>query len=444
MRYRTIRRVVVALLGMTMLIACSSADPSDDDKVLTIAIVDNGDMLRIRDLADHFAAEHPDIELKWVVLREGELRQRVTTDIATGGGQFDVVALGAYETTIWTEKDWLVPFDDLPAEYGVDDLLPTVRKSLSHDDVPYALPFYGESSFTMYRTDLFDRAGLTMPDNPSWDFIKEAAQKLSTLDSGYGACLRGKAGWGENMAAVTSMVNSYGGRWFDLDWRPQLDTEPWRNALETYVALGAVAPPNVVDKGFNENIELFQQGKCAIWIDSTAAGSFVSDPRVSTVADKVGFAPSPAAGTSKGSNWLWTWSLAIPTSSEHRQAARDFVMWATSSDYIELVADELGWVNAPPGTRASLYARPEYTSVAPFAPLTLAAIESADIEHPTVDDVPYTGIQYVAIPEFQGLGTAVGNQVADALTGSVGVDEALDNAQWVTEKVIDHARLTTG
>ncbi len=165
-----------------------------------------------------------------------------------------------------------------------------------------------------------------------------------------------------------------------------------------------------------------------MWIDATVAASFVTDPNASTVADKVGFALAPDNGLGKRGNWLWAWSLAIPASSDSVEAATAFVEWATSKEYLELVASKEGWANVPPGTRTSLYENPEYASI-PFAAMTLASINAADPTNPTVDPVPYTGVQFVAIPEFQGLGTAVGQEFSAALAGQKTAEEALAAAQ---------------
>src|SRR5262245_65768234 len=146
---------------------------------LTIATVNNGDMIRMQGLTDDFTAKNPDIALEWVTLEENVLRQKVTTDIATKGGQFDVLTIGTYEVPIWAAKGWLVPLDNLGADYDVDDLLPAIRAGLSHDGKLYAAPFYGESSMVMYRTDLMEKAGLKMPDAPTWDFIADAARKMT-------------------------------------------------------------------------------------------------------------------------------------------------------------------------------------------------------------------------------------------------------------------------
>jgi len=408
---------------------------------LTIATVNNGDMIRMQKLTDDFTRMNPDIALNWVTLEENVLRQKVTTDIATKSGQYDISTIGTYEVPIWAKKGWLVPLDDLGADYDIDDLLPAIRSGLSLDGKLYAAPFYGESSMIMYRKDLFDKAGIKMPESPTWDFVADAARKITVNSSEtYGICLRGKAGWGENMAFLSATANSFGARWFDEKWRPQFDQPEWKNALSFYVKLMRDAgPPGASSNGFNENLALFDAGKCGMWIDATVAASFVTNPKESNVADKVGFALAPNTGLGKNANWLWAWSLAVPAGSQKVAAAKKFVAWATSKHYLELVASKEGWANVPPGTRKSLYENPEYQKAAPFGKLTLASINSADPAHPTVKPVPYVGIQFVAIPEFQAIGTAVGQQFSGALAGSSSVDDALAAAQNIATREMTRA-----
>jgi len=407
---------------------------------ITIATVNNGDMVRMQKLTDDFTAKNPGIELEWVTLEENILRQRVTTDIATKGGQYDVMTIGTYEVPIWAKQDWLVSLNDLPASYDMDDLLPAIRGGLTVGGELYAAPFYGESSMVMYRKDLMEKAGLEMPDAPTWDFIGKAARAMTDKDNEiYGVCLRGKAGWGENMALLTATANSFGAKWFDMDWKPQFDGDAWKNTLNFYIDLmNDAGPPGASSNGFNENLSLFQSGKCGMWIDATVAASFVTNPKDSQVADKVGFALAPDNGLGKRGNWLWAWSLAIPAGTQKQDAAKKFVEWATSKEYLALVAENEGWANVPPGTRTSLYENPEYAKI-PFAKMTLDSINSADPNNPTVDPVPYVGVQFVAIPEFQGIATSVGQQFSAALAGTVSVDDALASAQSLTEREMKRA-----
>ena len=417
-----------ALFGATaMLTLCGVAWA--ETTTITVATVNNGDMVRMQGLMDDFNTKHPDITVEWVTLEENVLRQNLTTDIATGGGQYDVMTIGTYEVPIWGKQGWLVSLNDLPAEYDIDDLLPAIRGGLTVDGNLLASPFYGESSMVMYRTDLMEKAGLTMPSAPTWADIETAAAGMTDADAGiYGICLRGKAGWGENLAFLTAMSNSFGARWFDEAWNPQFDSPEWKATLDFYLNLMTkYGPPGASNNGFNENLTLFNQGKCGMWIDATVAASFVTC-KDSTVADKVGFALAPDNGLGKRGNWLWAWSLAIPSSSTKQEAAKTFINWATNKDYLALVASKEGWANVPPGTRTSLYSNPEYAAV-PFAQMTIDSINAADPTNPSVQPVPYTGVQFVAIPEFAGMATSTGELFSAALAGQSTADEALAAAQ---------------
>ena len=413
---------------------CSAAAA---ETTITVATVNNGDMVRMQGLMDDFYAKHPDIKVEWVTLEENVLRQNVTNDIATGGGQYDVVTIGTYEVPIWGKQGWLESLNDLPADFDIDDILPPIRAGLTVDGKLLASPFYGESSFVNYRKDLAEKAGITIPDAPTWDDIKAAAAAMTDTEAGiYGICLRGKAGWGENMAFLTTMANSYGASWFDENWKPQFDQPEWKAVMTDYVELlTKYGPPGASNNGYNENLTLSLQGKCAMRMDATVSAGSLVDPKQSEFADKVGFALAPDTGLGKRANWLWAWSLAIPASSDAKDAAKAFVNWATNKDYIALVASKEGWAAAPPGTRTSLYANPEYAAL-PFAKLTIDSINAADPTSPSVKPVPYVGVQFVAIPEFAGIGTSVGEIFSAALAGQKTVDEALAEAQaFVTEEM---------
>ncbi len=420
--------------------AIASAQLSFAETTITIGTVNNGDMIRMQGLSAEFENRHPDIKLEWVVLEENVLRQKLTNDIATKGGQFDVMTIGMYEAPMWGKKGWLNELSDLPEAYDLIDIFPAIRDGLSNDGKLYGLPFYGESSVTYYRTDQFDQAGLEMPEQPTWTQVKEFAMKLHNPEKEqYGICLRGKAGWGENMALITTMSNAFGARWFNPEWKPEFDGGAWRETLSFYVdLLGKYGPPGASGNGFNENLALFNTGKCAMWVDASVAGSFVTDPTQSKVHENVGFALAPMEVTSNGAGWLWTWALAIPSSSDAVSAARTFVTWATSKEYVALVASTSGIKNVPPGTRASTYDE-KYLTEAPFAEITLQAMGNADPINSTKNPKPYVGVQFVGIPEFQAIGTQVGKLFSGALAGTSNVDNALKAAQEYTSRQMNRA-----
>lgn len=426
------------LVGLIVLMFCI-ASVMQAQTTLTIATVNNGDMVIMQRLSAEFERQHPDIKLDWVVLEENILRQKTTTDAATHGGQYDIVTIGPLEAPIWGRRGWLLPLEGrLTAAYEVGDLLKPIRDAASDQGHLYALPFYAESSLTYYRKDLFAAAGLQMPAQPTYQDIARFAKALHNPAKGtYGVCLRGKPGWGENMALFSTMVNTFGGRWFDESWTPQLDSPEWHNALSTYVdLLQKYGPPGSSSNGFNESLTLFENGRCGMWIDATVAASTLSNPKQSLVASTVGFAPAPVAVTPRGAQWLWFWGLGVPSATHHPEAAAAFVQWATSKEYIRLVANRYGWAAVPPGTRRSTYEQPQYLTSAPFAGLVYRSILAADPLHPTLKPVPYTGIQCIVLPAFPTIGSQVGQLIAAVLVGNLSVDEGLREAQAATERVV--------
>ncbi len=423
MRYLRMQLAAVTLAGVTVSTAMAAE--------ITIATVNNSDMIIMQELSSQWE-DATGNSINWVVLEENVLRQRVTTDIATDGGSFDIITIGAYEAPIWGAQDWLIPLEDLGDAYNYADIFEPVRNGLSANGTLYAVPFYAESSFTFYRTDIFEAAGIAEPQAQiTYDQFAEIIAAVHDPDNGvYGTCQRGKAGWGENMAFVGPLVNAFGGQWFDMGWNPTIDSPEWKAAVTYYVDLmNAYGPPGASSNGHNENRALFADGKCATWVDATSAAGYIFNPDESSVHDRTGFFQAPKQVTDKGTGWFWAWALSIPASSKQEDAAKDFLAWATSQEYVELVGNTKGWVAAPPGTRKSTYDNPEYLAAAPFAPTVLNSILAANPADATLNPVPYTGVQFVAIPEFQGIGNYVGQQISAALAGQQSVDQALANSQ---------------
>ena len=408
-------------------------------QTLTIASVNNPDMVTMQELSSTFEEQNPDIQLEWLFLDEGTLRSRLTTDVATGSGSFDVVTVGAYETPLWAANDWIVSVDSLAEQYpepfeGYDfgDLLPAVTAQLTFEDQLYAVPFYGESSFTMYNQRLFEEAGLTMPEQPTWEQIREFACQLHDPANGVsGIVLRGKPGWGDNMAPLTTIVNTYGGRWFDAEGVPQLDSQAWTDAVTLYTELAnECGAPGVTGNSFPEALQLMSQGQAAIWIDATVAAGFLAG---TDAGPDLAYALAPVGPVEKGNAWLWSWNLGVPSSSQNQEAAATFMAWATSKEYIDLVAEAKGWAAVPPGTRTSTYENQEYLDAAPFAPLVLQSMENADPNDATAEPKIAPGVQFVQIPEFQGIGNDIGQIFAEILSGGASVEDGLARAQQIAD-----------
>lgn len=420
-------RSLLAGLGLCALLPLNALA----DTTINIATIANGDMTIMAQLSSKYEQDHPGIKINWHVMSDGELRKSVLEAMSKPEAPYDVVTVGTYEAPLWGKKGWLTPLDKLPADYKVDDLLKPVRNALSWNNTLYALPFYGESSMTYYRKDLLAAQGLTMPAEPDWSDIKRIAAKLTDKTKGqYGLCLRGLSGWGDNVTLVTTMANGYGAQWFDMDWKATLDSPEWRQVLTDYVQMVKdYGPPDTAKNSFPQIIRLFAEGRCAMWVDSTVAAGMLTNPQISMVADKVGFAAAPGGITRNGSNWLWSWALGVPTNSAHRDEAVAFIAWATSPQYINTVAQVVGWGAVPPGSRQSTYEQTRYLRLAPYAQQVKAAIESASVEHPTLGPSPYQGVQYVSIPGFDVMGNQVGDNLVALLDGKLTVEETLARNQ---------------
>ena len=410
---------------------------------LTIATSYNGYIGQMKDLASDFERKNPDIELDWLVFEERFLRQRVRADVATGEGRYDIVSVNSYELPIWAKEGWLIPFNRLPASYDVEDIFPTVRSGLTINGNLYAIPFQVEGFMVIYRKDLMKKVGLDMPIAPTWDFIRKAGKAMTDKTDEdnkiYGICLRGNAGWNENMAFLTAIANSFGAKWFDLDWNPQFDSNAWKETLNFYLdMMKESGDPKAFLNGFDENFSLFQNGECGLWIDMTGATISLLSWKYSKIQEHVGFALVPDKGLGKRANGLWASNLAIPVSSKKIEAAKKFIRWATSKEYLSLVGFKKGWGNVPPGTRMSLYENPEYTKF-PFAQITAESLYSTDPTNPAIDPVPYIGAHFVSIPEYQSIATAVGQQFSNALAGKISAEDALENAQDLTLRIMKKA-----
>jgi len=413
--------------------ASPGASPAVDTSIsgeLNVAMVANPQMVALQKLAPEFQKIYPNIKLNLLVLPENEVRDRIRTDVSTQAGQFDVVTIGMFEAADYAKQGWSLdvgtPLQADP-NYDYQDIFPAMVSALSGDDGKlYAAPFYGESSMVFYRKDLFQAAGLTMPDKPTWDDIQGFAQKLHKPDSGqYGICLRGLPGWGEQGAPLTSVINAFGGRWFDENWKSQLASDKSAKAIKFYTDLVKnYGEPSATTSGFTECENLFIQGKVAMWYDATSAADLLADPKQNPQAANTGFAYQPTEEI--GSGWLWAWAFAIEAKTKHQDAALAFVKWATSKDYVNLVANQLGWGSVPSGVRASTYADAGYKEYGKsFADLVLSIIQAQDPTKCCVDAVPYKGLQFVGVPEFVTLGDQVTKELANVIAGNESADDAI-------------------
>ncbi|GAB4068481.1 sugar ABC transporter substrate-binding protein [Angustibacter speluncae] len=449
---RTIRRsaVLTAAAGLSVVLAgCAGAgggggggggDEGGGDSI-DVIMVNNPQMEDLETLVGQFE-EESGISVNLTVLPENDVRDSIQTDFAAQSGQYDIATISNYEVPFFSANGWIANLDEYveaDEDFDQDDILAPIADGLRGEDGSlYAQPFYGESSFLMYRKDVFEAKGLTMPEQPTWDEVAALAAQLDGAEPNMkGICLRGLSGWGQVFAPLTTVVNTFGGTWFDENFDAQVNAPEFVEATQFYVDLVTQhGEPGAANAGFTECLNSFQQGGTAMWYDATsAAGSLEADD--SPVKGKIGYAPAPVKETDS-SGWLYSWAWAIQESSDNKEAAWEFISWASSKEYEELVGNEIGWANVPAGKRQSTYENPDYqASAESFYQQTVDSINAADPNNPGVQKRPAPGIQFVAIPEFAGMATEVSQGVSAAIAGQETVQEALDRGQELAQAAGD-------
>ena len=400
-----------------------------DSKSINVLMVGNPQMVDIQKLTEDSFTKDTGIKVNYTVLPENELRDKVTQDVATGAGQYDVATVGAYEVPIWAKNDWL--HDDrllrrrgLVLRQGRPAQADGASRCPARTASSTALPFYGESSFLMYRKDVLKKKGITMPERPTWQQVADIAAKVDGAEPGMkGICLRGLPGWGEHVRPA-----DHGGQHLRRHLvRPRTGQAEGRLAPEFKAGDQLLREP---DQGARRARRLAGRLHRVPERDEPEQGRHVvrrhvgrrlarGPERVSKVAGKVGYVQAPVVKT-KASGWLWTWALGDAEDHEERRLrVRSSCSWASSKDYEKLVGEKLGWSRVPAGKRTSTYEIPEYKkAAAAFGRQTLQSIEEANPEDPGVQPRPTVGVQFVDIPEFQDLGTKVSQDIAAAIAGT--------------------------
>jgi sorbitol/mannitol transport system substrate-binding protein len=445
-RGRTLTVALIAIVAVAASILAATASARSTAKTISVAIVANPQMQDIASLTPSLFTTKTGIKVKYTILDEGKLREVTTRDVGSGGKSFDAVMIGPYEAPQFGTAGLLqnlTPMAKADKTFNYPDLIPAVRNALSVKGAMYASPFYGESSFLMYRKDLLAKAGVKMPLHPTWQQVATIARKINTPSTA-GICLRGKPGWGDLGASFTTVLNTFGGTWWSstASGKPaaaQVDQPEFKTALDFYAKLAQDAgEKDAANSSFNECLTQYQAGKVAMWYDATVAAGLLEAGN-SPVKGKNGYAFAPVDKT-KASGWLWTWALAIPKSSRDSADAWKYISWATSAQYIKAAGTHTkgGWPSIPPGTRLSTYQIPQYKSAAKsFAAITLAAMKAAPITNPGTTKRPgLPGVQYVGIPQFQDVGNRCTQLLSAVIAGSMKDTDAISQCQQIASQAI--------
>ena len=411
----------------------------DISGTINVGMVGNPQMTALQEIVNqgYFAQAYPNITVNLTVLPENEIRTSINQDVAAQGGAYDAVTISNFEVPLWAANDWLTELGadaQADATYDFNDILPAHLQGLTYEDGVYALPFYGESAMLYYRKDILEQVGVTLPDDPTWTQLGEIATQIkqANINGMSGIALRGLVGWGQQLAPLTTVINAFGGSWYDEDWNAALDSEASANAINFYInTLQQAGPTGSEQNGFTECEQLFVTGQVAMWYDATSAADFLASPEQNPdYYQNVGYALPPYENsTDNRGNWLYSWAFGVPASSKNPEAAAAFARWATSVQYYQTISSIDGFGRAPTGARTSTYSDPNYLAGASaYAPTVLEAIQLANPNEPCLVPVPYQGGQFVRIPEFTDLGDQVSRIFAGAIAGGTGIDDAISQA----------------
>ena len=406
-------------------------------------------------LTQEFFTGPTGIEVDIIVAPEQELRERI--DNPGTGTRLDVSVLENFWVSQFAEPYVggasrvvdLTPFAEADAAYDLDDIIASVRSSVSVNDRLFGVPFYAESSIVMFNQDIIDAAGITVPEQLTWKKVADIAAQVHSDDVA-GVCLRGVPGWHDLGATLTTVANTFGGTWWEAndDGTPGVAqiNQPdsgFRSATEFYIDLvrnyGIEDP---ADAGFDECLDEFQNGNVALWYDSTRAAPIL-EADGSPIAGNVGYALAPTNVTA-ASGWLRSQSFVIrdvlsPLDQEQIEASWEFIRWATSPEFARIAAENLpgGLADVGQNTRVSTHANPEFIDAnRPFAGTVLEAITTSPIDNPGTTPRPgFGGVQFVGVPEFLDIASRCTGHLSDAIAGEIPVDEALDECQAIASEI---------
>ena len=361
------RPLVTLLLAVSMLIGLSNVWAQDEGEPFPVSDAYAGTQVRV------IAANHPwneamqrllpefeeasGITIRLESYFEDQLSQRLQVGLTGGTAEADVFMFRPLQEGLLFEKNgWVANLSEFAAndaEWNFSDFQAGPLGTVTSGDVLFGVPIVTERQALYYRKDLFEAAGLAVPQ--TLDELKAAAEALHDPDNGmYGIVLRG-----QRSAAVTqfsSFLYSFGGEWIDEEGNSAVGSPEAVTAYQFYGdLLRNYGPPGTLNMSWPQAIAVFQQGQAAMYLDADILYPNVLDPDASLVVDKVGFAPFPEGPAGRHPYSVTSWALGMNATSENKEAAWEFIRWATSPQIVARLQSEYG----QSGARESVWTSPE-------------------------------------------------------------------------------------
>jgi len=304
-------------------------------------------------LAD-FEAE-TGIKVEFESYGEDQLNQKLTTEFTAGSSDIDVfMQRPLQEARVMQMNGW---YEDLTAcvsdpDYDFEDFAAGAIGTETVNGVLTGIPIVTEQEVLYYRKDLLEEAGLAVPT--TLDELKAAAEALTDRDNEmYGFVARGQRS--PLVTQFSSFLYSNGGDWFDENRQATINAPEALAAIELYsTLLREYGPPGVLNMSWPQAVAVFAQGNAALYTDASSIYANLLDPELSMVADKTGVAVFPAGPAGSIMYNVTSWGLSMSSGSDNKEAACEFIKWATSKEIVLKTQSE----GAVPGARESVWADP--------------------------------------------------------------------------------------
>ena len=417
---------VVVALAISVSAFASGTQDKGAAKSITVQMQDHTATRVLQQLLPWFEAKSG-VKVNLVIMPFSGMREKQLIELTSGNSTYDVIGLDYRDVAAYGEAGWMVDLykfinsKDADPALDMADFLPTAVEGLKWKGKLNGFPFYVESTMLMYRKDLYAKLGLKVPE--TWDELYQNALKLNHETNGtrdfYGVTIRGRRAVGYNDYIWNGLLKSYGGSYFDKNWKPIFNSDAGVTALEMYVKLLEDAGPlDAATQGYEEVMQTMMQGKTAQVIDATMLGAWLEDPKQSKVVGLNGWAMVPK-GTVRRGNSFFLQGVGVPKFSKNQLAAYKFIEWATSKDLQKVQIDKGAYL-----TRSSIVNSEEFRNAWPFADIMLKSLADSDLN--------YTPI----LPEWSQVADQVSIAVSSALIGEKTPKQALDEAQAAVDQIM--------
>ncbi len=294
---------------------------------------------------------------------EDQLNQKLTTEFTAGTSDIDVfMQRPLQEARVMQQNGWYVDLMDLAkkdADYDYNDLAAGALGTELVNGVLTGIPIVTEQEVLYYRKDVLEQAGIAVPT--TLDELLDAAIKLNDpAKDFYGFVARGQRS--PLITQFSSFLYSYGGDWFDANKKATVNTPEALAAMELYSKLlREYGPPGTLNMSWPQAVAVFAQGKAAFYTDASSIFPNLLDPEKSEVAEKTGVAVFPAGPAGSVMYNVTSWGLSMYSGTKNKEAAWEFISWATGKEMSVYIQGEGG----VPGARNSAWSDPKGTTKFP-------------------------------------------------------------------------------